>query len=115
MLAVLAVVSRFKYLITIVLGVIWVGFVDETSIVQRVKYEMRISELKSEIQHYDGQTKAANAQLQAIATNPKAIEKIARERYFMKAADEDIFVLSSDDALPAEGQGNTNQTDETVE
>jgi cell division protein FtsB len=28
--------------------------------------------------------------------NPKAIEKIARERYFMKADDEDVFVLSDD-------------------
>ena len=29
--------------------------------------------------------------------NPKAMERIARERYFMKADDEDIFVLSDDD------------------
>ena len=31
-----------------------------------------------------------------LESNPKAIEKIARERYFMKADDEDIFVLSDD-------------------
>ena len=31
-----------------------------------------------------------------LDSNPKAIEKIARERYFMKADDEDIFVLSDD-------------------
>ena len=28
--------------------------------------------------------------------DPKAIQKIARERYFMKADDEDIFVLTDD-------------------
>ena len=27
---------------------------------------------------------------------PRYIEKIARERYFMKADDEDIFVISTD-------------------
>jgi cell division protein FtsB len=32
-----------------------------------------------------------------LEDNPKEIEKIARERYFMKAEDEDIFVLSDDD------------------
>ena len=36
--------------------------------------------------------------------NPSAITKIARERYFMKADDEDIFVLS--DELPT----TTNET-----
>jgi hypothetical protein len=29
--------------------------------------------------------------------NPKTMERIARERYYMKEADEDIFVLSDDD------------------
>ena len=37
------------------------------------------------------------AQIKELDRNPKAIEKIARERYFMKADDEDIFVLSDDD------------------
>jgi cell division protein FtsB len=31
-----------------------------------------------------------------LKRDPKAIEKIARERYFMKADGEDIFVLSDD-------------------
>ena len=31
-----------------------------------------------------------------LDSDPKAIEKIARERYFMKTDDEDIFVLSDD-------------------
>ena len=35
--------------------------------------------------------------------NPKAITKIARENYFMKADDEDIFVLS-DDKRPNSGK-----------
>ena len=36
-------------------------------------------------------------ELRMLDRNPKAIEKIARERYFMKADDEDIFVLSDDE------------------
>ena len=48
-------------------------------------------------------------QIRKLDSDPKAIEKIARERYFMKADDEDIFVLSDDEAtLP-------KTTDETVE
>jgi cell division protein FtsB len=45
-----------------------------------------------------------------LDSNPKAIKKIARERYFMKADDEDIFVLSDD-----EKTGKSILNDETVE
>lgn len=47
-----------------------------------------------------------------MRVDPKAYQKIARENYFMKADDEDIFVLSTD--LP----NNNNEEDlenETVE
>ena len=40
---------------------------------------------------------ACEQTLKELKHNPKAITKIARERYFMKADDEDIFVLSDDD------------------
>ena len=33
------------------------------------------------------------AKIRELDRNPKAMEKIARERYFMKTDDEDIFVL----------------------
>ena len=36
-------------------------------------------------------------QIRELNHNPKAMERIARERYFMKHEDEDIFVLSDDD------------------
>ena len=35
-----------------------------------------------------------------MSKDPKAMEKIARERYFMKADDEDIYVLSDDERGP---------------
>ena len=34
--------------------------------------------------------------LRQMDTDPRAVEKIARERYFMKYDDEDIFVLNTD-------------------
>ena len=40
----------------------------------------------------------------------RAYERIARERYFMKADDEDIFVLSTD--LPNNDNEQDNETTE---
>lgn len=105
--------SRYKYLITIVVGVALVGFVDENSFLRRIQYDLQISQLKDEIRKYNDRNEAAAKELRSIRHDPKAIEKIARERYFMKADDEDIYVLSTD--LSTEGTTATEGQDQSIE
>lgn len=105
--------SRYKYLITIVVGVALVGFIDENSFLRRIQYDLQISQLKDEIRKYNDRNEAATKELRSIRHDPKAIEKIARERYFMKADDEDIYVLSTD--LPTEGTTATEGQDQSIE
>jgi cell division protein FtsB len=88
--------SHYKYLIVVVIGIAIVGFLDENSFMHRMKYEMQISDLKAEIKKYQLRHEADSIQLRELRLNPKAIEKIARGRYFMKTDDEDIFVFSND-------------------
>lgn len=94
-------IRHYKYLITIVICVLIVGFVDENSFMKRIQYELQISDMKREINRYRTQHEADMGKLRELRRNPKAIEKIARERYFMKSDNEDIYVLSDD--------GETNQ------
>lgn len=89
--------SHFKYQIVIVLGIAIVGFLDENSFVKRLEYDYQISELNQEIAKYNARYRVASTRLKELQKDPKAISKIARERYMMKADDEDIFVLSDDD------------------
>ena len=62
--------------------------------------ETVIGELEDEIAEYNAAFERDQARIRELNSNPKAMEKIARERYFMKADDEDIFVLSDDDRAP---------------
>ncbi len=102
--------QALKYTVVCVLGVLIVGFLDENSVLSHLKNRHRISELEEEIERYDAEYRRDQAQIRELDRNPKAIEKIARERYFMKAEDEDIFVLSDDDRSP-----NPIVTDETTD
>ena len=86
-----------KYAVVCLLGVLIVGFFDENSIWSHFKNKQRISDLEEEIAKYNSDYERDQAQIRELSRNPKAMEKIARERYFMKADDEDIFVLSDDD------------------
>ena len=65
-----------------------------------MKNLQRISELKAETEKYNANFERDQAQIRELNRNPKAIEKIARERYYMKADNEDIFILSDDDRTP---------------
>lgn len=88
--------SRYKYLIVLTVGVLFMGFLDDNSFLQLVKYNLQISELEEQIANYNERNEAAMKELEDLRRDPKAIERIAREHYFMKADDEDIFVLSDD-------------------
>lgn len=107
--------SRHKYLLTTIVGIIVVGFVDANSIYRRIVLQYEIMDLKSEIEIYNKIYKNDSRQLHSLERNPKNIERIARERYFMKADDEDIYVLSTDprsvsDEMP-QGQKNNEQSE----
>ena len=92
--------QALKYSVVCVLGVLIVGFFDENSVLSHLKNQQRIGELEDEIEMYNAAYQRDQAQIRELNKDPKAMEKIARERYFMKADDEDIFILSDDERKP---------------
>ena len=62
-----------------------------------------------EIDYYQGQYERDMDKLRRLDTDPKAIVEIAREHYFMKNEDEDIFVLRDGSS------SKTKEYDETTE
>ena len=99
--------QALKYAVVCVVAVLIVGFLDENSMWNHLKNRQRIEELTEEKARYNADYERDKAQIRELDRNPKAMEKIARERYFMKADDEDIFMLSDDQ--------ETMTSDETAE
>jgi len=89
-----------KYGVIIVIGVVMVGFVSENSLLAHLRNKQYISTLSEEIEKYNDRYEKDVIKIRELNRNPKAMERIAREHYFMKADDEDIFVLSDDTREP---------------
>ncbi|MDO4172893.1 MAG: septum formation initiator family protein [Prevotellaceae bacterium] len=89
--------ARHKYLITIVLGILLVGVIDENSFRKYMILQMRYNEARSELDSYVEQFHRDSVRLNALEANHKGVERVARERYFMKRANEDVYVLSTDE------------------
>ena len=98
----LKLLNRFKYLIVIIVGVALITVLGENSLLQRYRYKQQIASLEDEIERQDARYQKDSIRLSELEQNPDAIRKIARERYFMKASDEDIFVFSDEIAKEEE-------------
>ena len=85
-----------KYWIVVFFGILIVGFTGDNSILQHLEYQNEIDNIESEINNYNKIYEESQHTIKMIQTDPHAITKIAREKYLMKADDEDIFVFSND-------------------
>ena len=85
-----------KYFVTIVLFLMWMIFFDSTSF-------LVINELNSEVKKYEHQLTYYQSEYQKndefykkLMNNKDEKEKFARENYFMKKPNEEIFILVVD-------------------
>ncbi len=98
----LRLLNRFRYLIVFIIGVALITVLGENSLLQRYRYKQQIVALEDEIERQDARYQKDSIRLSELERSPEAIIKIARERYFMKASDEDIFVFSDEIAQQQE-------------
>jgi len=82
-----------KYLITIVVFLAFIIFVDENNVIRRVQYETKIRELKQDIRHYRKLSEESESKLKKLHSSNAELERVAREDYLMKKANEDVFIV----------------------
>ena len=97
-------IRRYKYLVTIVFFAVVVGFVDENSFLDRHRRMQEINALHAEMRSYQNQYNEDTKALQELDNNPEAVVRVARERYFMKYPNEDVYVVMDE-------PGTESQTD----
>ena len=85
-----------KYVVTCLLFIVIVGFLDENSLLRRWQNAREESRLQSEIEHYAKEYEENTRRLQELSVDSGAIDRIAREKYLMKKPNEDIYVFDED-------------------
>lgn len=90
--------KRNKYLITLGFFGAVLGYFDKNSVYHRYVQAQEIREMQLQIAAYRQQYAHDTKLLNNLDNDPSAILKIARERYLMKAADEDVYIF--DDKQP---------------
>jgi len=91
-----AFVSRLKYIVTLTVFGVIIIFFDQNNLIKRYRYARQIREMETEIQECKSNYNSNTMRLRMLQTNPRYIERIAREKYLMKKPDEDVFVIEKE-------------------
>ena len=89
-------IARHKYIVVTIIGLLLIGVIDEHSFRKYAMLTVRESEVQEALQKAEEDFARDSAKLQALKANHQGVERIARERYFMKRPNEEIFILSTD-------------------
>lgn len=95
-------IRKYKYFFVLGIFILVVGFLDENSFWNRYQHKQEIRELHDDIRRYTEQYERDTRELNKLETDPEAIRKIARERYYMKKECEDVYVFVDETDLEKE-------------
>ncbi|MEJ8597220.1 septum formation initiator family protein [Riemerella anatipestifer] len=87
-----------KYVITIVAFFVWMTFFDNTSFLVIRDLNSEIKKYEEQLDYYKTEYEKNDAFYKKLMFNKGEKEKFARENYFMKKSNEEIFILVVDSA-----------------
>ena len=82
-----------KYILTISVFAIWMLFFDQNNVVDRLKMSKEIRQLEDDREYYLEQIQKDSIRFHELTTDQDNLEKYAREQFFMKKKNEDVFVV----------------------
>lgn len=86
------------YVIGIVAFAVWMLFFDTHSWLLHNELNKDIEALENEKQYYRNEMKKDQKAIKVLSTE-EGVEKVARETYYMKKANEDIYIIEYQDSI----------------
>lgn len=89
-------ILKNKYFLATVLFVVWMMFFDPKDWGLIFEKKAKLKDLEKSEKHLATQILETRNELNMLKTNAQTIEKYARERYYMKKDNEDLFIVNSE-------------------
>lgn len=84
---------RNKYFLCVAAFIVWMLFFDKNDVIAQYEYRSQVNKLQEEKDFYTKEIASVKEDLNELSTNLRMAEKFAREKYFMKKDNEDVFVI----------------------
>ena len=80
-----------KYIATALAALIWTTFIHDLGLPFVLKEAMTLAKAKKELVHVEKRNEALRQRQATLLSDPKALERFARERYFMRRPNEEVY------------------------
>lgn len=87
--------------------IIWMIFFDQNSLFTHLELDKQIHDLERDEAYFKQNLENEDKKLRVLIENPAEIERIAREKFYLKKDNEDIFIIQQDTIKKP--QENTNE------
>ena len=88
---------RKKFLIVSIFFLVHIAFIDSNNLLIRFNDVRYLNQLKTDKEYYINKINNDTQRMNELKTNINNLEKFAREQYFMKNKDEDIYIIIRED------------------
>lgn len=82
-----------RYVLSLIFFGLWMGFLDVNSWLIHRELNEEIQKLKNSIDYYQSEIASDELQLEQLNSGSDALEKFAREQYFLVAPKEEIYLI----------------------
>lgn len=86
------------YVVILVIFVVWMVFFDTNSLIIHSQYNSEINDLEAEKEYYKKEIEKDQEAIDKLSRE-EGIETFAREQYYMKKDNEDIYIIEYQDSL----------------
>lgn len=80
-----------KYVAVTLLALVWSTFIHDLGIPFVIRESWALRELKQELEEVERRNTLLEEQSASLLTDPAALERFARERYFMRKRNEEVY------------------------
>ncbi len=89
---------RNIFVLILVVFAVWMLFIDSNSLLIHRELNEDINDLEDEKEYYKKEIEKDKKAIKELSTD-EGIEKLAREKYYMKKDNEDIYIIEYEDSL----------------
>jgi len=84
-----------KYFLVTTGFIVWIFFFAEYDVISQYRQHQELKEMKQKIIYLEGEVQKLQTEKMAIRNDSAILEKYAREKYFMKYPNEEVFVFDT--------------------
>jgi cell division protein FtsB len=96
-------IFKNAFILIIAVFTIWMLFFDTNSFLTHVELNNEIDDLESEKEYYKREIEKDKKEIETLS-NDQGLEKFAREKYYMKRDNEEIYIIEYEDSIPKQAK-----------